>query len=82
MTDDQQRDQQRDAVNDGLRALARANRVTVARTTTRAALNTAIRRAAGREPDDGTDSPGPYPWRSLSLRRDDAEKYESDIAED
>ncbi len=58
-------------LNDAIRSATTGHRVTVHPTTTRAALNTAIRRAAGREPDDGTDSPGPYPWRSLTGDRDE-----------
>ncbi len=37
----------------------------------RSALNNAIRRAGGREEDDGPDDPQTFPWRSLGDRGGD-----------
>ncbi len=55
-----------DAFNQLIRNQRDLRRVRVTPATSRDALNDALRRAAGRDPQHEEESEGTYPWRSLT----------------
>jgi hypothetical protein len=74
MTNEPKRPDNR-AVNDAMRAALNASRVhwnpstsldPAERAADRAALNRAVRRAAGKDAPEPEEGPGTYPWRSIT----------------